>query len=498
MSTIALRGYQERAVERMLAALPRSPLLASPTGSGKTVIVCELIRRFGKRVVFCAHRRELIYQGVERLAEHGIEAGIIMSGEPRRDLAVQVASVQTLARRDLPATDLVIFDEAHHATAESYKRLATLPHCGVTATPFRLSGEALGDVFGEIVVAARTQELVDANFLVMPRVFAPHVPSMQNVKRRNGEFETATTSAIMSKPALVGDVIQHWKRHAHGKRTLAFCVDVKHSMLMRDAFVMAGVRAEHVDGKTPHEERKRLLAQLRDHEIDVLFNVGIAGEGYDLPALEAVVILQPTASLGKHLQIFGRIMRPWGEKQAVVLDHAGNTLRHGPANQELVYSLEGKVARAANAGLGLKRCLGCYALVPTHLENCPHCGMIFESRREIATKDGELVEFQTVGDRQNRWRELVAIRHKAGRDPLWALRRYHVEHGSWPDPFSETFTEMSDPSPKLKKAAWDAVFAWAAERISGDFLGWCEHRFKDCFGVWPKGVKEPEQIRARA
>ena len=179
---VILRDYQRNAVDRVKAALDKRPILVAPTGSGKTVMAVALVQELGLPTLWLAHRKELIDQAASHLQSLGLWCGRIMSGYPTEPLApVQVASVQTLVRRAMPPAKLIIIDESHHATAGSYSRvLENYPNAsvaGLTATPFRLDGRGLGDVFGEIVVAAYSDDLCKAGVLHDPKVYAGKSPT---------------------------------------------------------------------------------------------------------------------------------------------------------------------------------------------------------------------------------------------------------------------------------------------------------------------------------
>jgi len=143
-----LRDYQRWAVDALSTSIDERPILVAPTGSGKTVMATALIDELGLPTLWLAHRKELIDQAAKRLRAHGLETGIVMNGYPGTpDAQVQVASVQTLIRRKKPRAALVIIDECHHATADTYQKiLDAYPGAhvvGLTATPFRLDGRGL-------------------------------------------------------------------------------------------------------------------------------------------------------------------------------------------------------------------------------------------------------------------------------------------------------------------------------------------------------------------
>ncbi len=265
----ALRPYQHDLVARTheaVAGRRRRIIWVAPTGSGKTVIVSEYIRQAvarGQRVLFLAHRRELIYQAQQKLYDNGVDAGIILAGHPPRPgEPVQIASVQTLWARamrtrtiDLPRADLVVIDEAHHCRAKTYRRIIeAYPGAvilGMTATPCRGDGRGLGNVFDCMVECPPVQELIDLGFLVPTKVYAPVVPDLKGVRVEKGDYAKGQLAERMNQGELVGDIITHWLRLSERRKTVVFASGVAHSVHIRDEFRRAGIMAEHIDGSTP-------------------------------------------------------------------------------------------------------------------------------------------------------------------------------------------------------------------------------------------------------
>jgi DNA repair protein RadD len=270
-----LRPYQREVMERFdaeVAAGRRRVLLVAPTGSGKTVIAGAIMAgtaSAGGRVLFLAHRRELIQHASQKLYAVGIDHGVIQAGFPTRPgESVQVASISTLHARairtrtmDLPAADLVIVDEAHHTPARTYRRLlAAYPEAvilGLTATPCRGDGRGLGNAFDTLIECPPVAELISAGYLVPTRVYAPTRPDLTGVKVERGDYVEKQLAARMDVGQLIGDIVSHWHRLAERRHTVVFATGVAHSVHLRDEFRRSGVWAEHLDGTTPAEERDR-------------------------------------------------------------------------------------------------------------------------------------------------------------------------------------------------------------------------------------------------
>lgn len=489
-----LRDYQSTAVGNVIGSMYERPILVAPTGSGKTVMGAAIVDQTGMRTLWIAHRRELVEQAHNQLSALGEDVGVIMSGEEANPFArIQVASVQTLARRQMPGFDLVVIDEAHHATAETYSKVidAQPDACvlGLTATPYRLDGRGLGDVFGKLVVAAHSTELIEAGSLIRPRVFVPAMPDMSSAKKIGGDFNKQDLATTMDRPQLVADVVEQWLRHAKGRRTVAFGVNVRHSENMAKAFVRAGIPAEHLDGKTDRNERVAILERLRTGKTLVVSNCGIVSEGFDLPQLCAAIIAQPTASLALHMQMVGRVMRP-GKTDAVVLDHAGNHIRHGSVEQRINYTLQGKIQTSRQGDdkgrtIGEQVCSECSALVFGRPDHCPECGIEFAHDPEHA--EGELVEIKrrTFQDNLNTWLGIEAERVRFGHSAGWSFYRYVELVGEKP------ILDNDDKLVNVKKATMGDKRSvhrrlTRVQRQRGFKSGWVAHQFRAIFGVWPR------------
>jgi len=290
--------------------------------SGKTVIGAHILHsafQKGKMSLFFAHRRELIHQCSNKLKLFGLDHGILMSGEPSSMLAeTQIASIQTFARRvvkdmkiSAPLADVVMIDEAHHATSNSYLALKEIyPDAimiGLTATPVRSDGRGLGKYFDCLIEVATPQELIDLGHLVDTKIVAPRLPDLKGVRTVRGDYEEKELQKRMEP--MIGDLVRDWKTYAADRSTLVFAVTVAHSVWIKERFENAGIVCEHVDAQTPMEKRDRIFDDFLNGRIPVLTNVGIATEGTDLPIASCAILARPTKSYGLYLQMAGRICR---------------------------------------------------------------------------------------------------------------------------------------------------------------------------------------------
>jgi superfamily II DNA or RNA helicase len=265
----------------------KKPLIVAPTGSGKTVIACAIVEaaeKKGSRTLFIAHRRELIEQTSAKLDEIGIDHGVIKAGHTRIKpaLPVQVGSVQTLARRldkNSNPYHLLIVDEAHHATAASYRAvLEASPNAvvlGLTATPYRADGTALGDVFDDLIEVTTIGDLIEARHLVEPRVFGRQPPDLSQVKKIGNDYNLGQLAVVMDQNELVEDIVKAWNEKAAERLTVVFAVNINHSKHIARAFEAAGIPAGHVDCEMGEDERASVLERLAKGELRVVSNCNI-------------------------------------------------------------------------------------------------------------------------------------------------------------------------------------------------------------------------------
>ena len=479
-----LRDYQTRALD-LLRNVIRSgftrPILLSPTGSGKTVMAMEIIRRAkdnGKHVLFLAPRRELIMQTSKILDAVKIIHGVIMAGEPRdMHSKVQVGTFDTLHARAIrsermlmPKADLVLVDEAHLSISRTRQEI--IQHypdaivIGLTATPARGDGRGLGEIYNEIVPAANVKELTEQGHLVPVRYFAPSEPDLKGLKKnRDGDYVEKALGERMDQAQLIGDIVQNWFRLAKGKSTVVFCVTCAHSRHVRDEFLKAGISAEHVDGNTPHDERKAIMQRVSEGKTMVLCNVYVASYGLDIPRLECAVLARPTKNITLYLQTAGRVLRPFeGKREALIIDHSGAVKEHGFVDDMVPWTLDETDVREA------KKKAKEEAKEPKEI-TCGECGTVFKSRRncpicghemipatqEIPTHAADLEEIEREQRKLNRdmssvekkrfFGMLKGYAKKHGFNPGWCSHKYRALTGVWPNAYKNA--PMLEPSSEV-------------------------------------------------
>ena len=434
-----LRGYQTSIVSDVAAALTRfrRVLLQSATGSGKTTIfaiITAAAMLAGLRVLILATRTRLVRQIHERLDDFDVAHGVIAAGMPgytRWSSPVQVASVDTLYRRSvaankmpLPLANLVIFDEAHLALGASRQALLdSYPNAvilGVTATPAKTSGATLRDQFDTLVMGPSVTELIEAKFLCKPRIFAKPVMTTSELKEirtdsKSGDFATGELSAMMSRPKLVGDVVENWLRIANGKRTLVFACDKGHGAELVQRFRQAGIAAEQLTDSDDEATREEAIARLEAGTTTVLVNCFLLSYGIDIPKVDCVVLARPTRSLVLYLQAVGRGMRPAeGKDHMILIDHGRVVESLGLPTYDREWSLDDAVNVNQQAKLVTDRqsteerpvtCkepqCGRMWVRSEEGSNCPECGWTPTPKRKVVeTSDADLAEMPAQLDPQ--------------------------------------------------------------------------------------------------
>ena len=313
------RWYQVQSYEQALISLKegKRPIVCLPTGSGKTRVAQKIATDYvahGKRVLFTAHRSELVNQAARSMPD--IETCTIQSSGLARDF------------------DLIIVDECHHATAPSYKRLIkNNPRAlilGLTATPTRLDGKSLKGQFDEIIQVAKTSELIEQGYISGIRLFAPDI-LIQIGKYTRDDLNLANTDRFNDL------AVTEYLKIAKGLKGVVFCIDRAHAHAVAASYRKSGIRAVSLDGVTPTDVRVDIDRRWAAGDIDVICNCGLYTEGIDLRDVDFVQILRPTDSLVMYFQMIGRGMRQGGEM--ILLDHTDNWQHHGLPSDDYVFTL---------------------------------------------------------------------------------------------------------------------------------------------------------------
>lgn len=470
LPTIELRNYQVDIVNKLGRAFvdgKKCVVVVSGTGTGKTVMFSFVTQGAAKKhnvILLAAHRKEIIHQISMSLARFGVPHQVVASASKMSEIKIAqiqsfgksfidknslviVGSVQTIVNRldrinavvvsARKAKDnaklILIMDEGHHvikgtqhgSILEYCERLGCMSAL-FTATPKRLDGKGLGIGWGgyadHMIEAPQIKWFIESGFLSPYKIFTvKEKVDLTGIHKVAGEYVSSELEEVMNKPCITGDAIEHYKREAMGLKAVVFCVSVKASQDTAQAFIDAGIRAAHIDGTTESAIRSKLIIAFADGELDVITQVNLFSEGFDLGSIaqkdvtiDCLIDLAPTNSLINAMQRWGRVLRPRAGKIAIILDHAGNAgERHGTPTTVRKWSLEGEVKGSGKAGEKLilsKECPKCFS-VHDPAPSCPNCGFVYVSMgRKLDTNDGDLVEiddakFNELLERKNRRKE---------------------------------------------------------------------------------------------
>lgn len=452
---IELRDYQQELASKILEAWAagHTPLAVSPTGSGKTVIFSHLIAKHSGYSAVVAHRREILTQISLSLGtfevKHRIVAPAKIIAEVRRQhfkkfnksfvdshSKVGVISVQTLTskasqnkallRQWLHKVTLCIFDEGHHYVKKGLwgRAVELLPQSKklfVTATPERTDGLGLGihaHGFSNVLIEGPpTKELIRRGYLSRFKYYTPETDlNVNNIPlTASGDVNLEELRKRTVASHLVGDVVQHQRQFATGKRTIVFASDVKTAHEMEAAFKAQCVAAVALDSKSEDAFRNDTLRDFEQGRLEVLINVDLFDEGFDVPAVEAVILARVTYSLQKYLQMVGRALRIMnGKSHAIIIDPVLNWERNGMFTWIRNWSLDGRAKGArtnrSDDTISMTRCLTCTQPFESFRKACPYCGALRpqpEGRADLKQVQGDLFELdvEALSGLQDKYRE---------------------------------------------------------------------------------------------
>jgi superfamily II DNA or RNA helicase len=466
-----LREHQVAALDALrhsLATHHRRPMLQMATGGGKTLLAAAIIGRAydkGNRATFVVPALSLIDQTWQRFAAAGIHPrlmGVIQSDHPATDAMrpIQIASVQTLARRQFPSCELVVVDEAHIAHRTIFRWMADrpeLPFVGLSATPWT---SGLGRHYDDLIVGATTADLIAKGFLSPFRVYAPSHPDLSGVSTVAGDYHEGQLADAMGQPDIVADVVKTWLELGENRPTLCFGVNRAHARKLQDEFEAAGVPTSYVDAFTEREGREAVREAFADGRIKVVCNVGVLTTGVDWD-VRCLILARPTKSEILYVQIVGRALRTApGKADAIILDHGDTALRLGlptdiqhdrlSAGRE---SLSGSRSREAAPKLP-KECPKCHYVKPAGIHICPSCGFAPERQSDVVVGDGSLVLVSgkerrvDTATKQRFFSGLLWYCEQRGYRPGWASNQYRQKFGVWP---ANTLMHRSmPPAPEVR------------------------------------------------
>lgn len=406
---VELRDYQQSYIDNVRKAYMdgyKAPCVVAPCGAGKSIIIGSIAKQTadkGNRVLFLVHRKELVDQ---------IKETFDFVGVPEENY--ELGMVQTIVRR-LEKTvkpQLIITDENHHGLAASYRKIydyfEDVPKLGFTATPIRLNGSGLGDINDILIEEVDAKWLIENNFLSPYKYYAPKLIDTELLKLNSlREFSSTSINQAMEQKKIYGDVIKHYQELAEGEQAIVYSHSVEASQAVAEEFKAAGYNAAHIDGKTAKVERDEIINKFRDRKIQVLTNVDIIGEGFDVPDCSTVIMLRPTQSLSLFIQQSMRGMRYREGKTAIIIDHVDNVRRHGLPDTPRQWSLTSKRKSSAETIIKIRECVNCFAVYSPTEDKCPMCGHVpIIEEREAEYEVDEKAELQEVTEEEKQVIEL--------------------------------------------------------------------------------------------
>lgn len=472
-----LHDYQQQAIDDIEQGFSDGSLrqvLSMPTGSGKTVLAAAMIHNRasqGDTSLFIVDRVELVRQAADTLEAMGLSVGILQGSntDMRPTDEVVVASIQTIRSRGVGCFGFIVIDECHilhGAHRELMKQYFYIPTVGLSATPMR---KDLGKYFDRLVRGPSVRQLMKDGYLVgKVQAYCPGSEDMRKIldgiHTRTGDYVNDELSKAINTTELVGDIITTWQDKASDRQTLCFAVDIAHSKAIVEDFQRAGVKAEHLDCHTHDEERKHLIQSFRNHDIQILSSVNVLGLGFDVPAASCAILARPTLSEMLDMQQKGRVLRQCdGKDNAIILDHAGNTLRFGLPQDFKVPDLNDEdhaTTRQKRAQQKMVSCSECGYVLEFGQMTCPGCGFDRQVKQnKVSYLDGKLIEYggdsdaviYTASQRLDWYLSLLWHARHQGRKDGWAYYAYIHKFDSKP---KWDWKDMAPSMPTDEQARW--------------------------------------------
>lgn len=445
---LILRNYQETMINSCREAFKNSfhrLCCVLPCGSGKTAIFCCLaylntLKKQSNRVLILLHRKELLKQTIEAFQTFQISTDHI-------DIAM-IQSFKNTLKTGIKHYSLIIIDECHHATSNSFKAVLSAYSktalIGFTATPARLDGKPLGEIFDRLIVGVDYAYLIANNYLVDYDYFSPDLNfDFSKWKLKSGDFDTTDNALHLDKKAIYGDILKYIDLR---KKTIIYSPTVDYSKKLEaqiNEHFNAKVSAEF-NGTTPQNERDRIINDFKNNKIKILINVDLIGEGFNVPSCDCVFLLRATQSLTLYIQQAGRALRADSNnptKRASIFDFVGNIYRFGFPDAPRVWSLSSMIKNmhkheTVHDSLIIKTCPNClHSFVPSQMlpnRLCPYCNTLIplnireirvQNKKELALiKKSQLVENQRLRGKCRTFQQLKKLGEERGyRHPAqWA------------------------------------------------------------------------------
>lgn len=388
-----LRDYQFDLYKKTVEAFKQGfhkPLIVAPCGAGKSYMFAEMISKTNGEALVLTHRQELKQQHEELFQKLGISNARV---------AMILTEANHLGEYDTPA--LIVADEAHLSRSNSWMKV--IEHyntwtVGFTATPVRLDGKPLGDIFDNLIEGVDVKWLIEHKNLAPYEYYAPTLVETDGLRKVAGDYVVSDLEKLMNERAIYGDVIKAYRRFAPGERSIAYCVSVKHAEATAANFNSAGISAKAISSGTLPNQRKRIMDDFRSGRITVLCNVGIISEGVSIDEVTCCMLLRPTESVALGIQQMMRCMRYLPGKTAKIIDFTANYTRVGLPDDEREWLLGEPLKRKKqlneNGDFYIRSCPECYMTFKT-APVCPFCGAEYPLHpREIKAR--EEIELQRI------------------------------------------------------------------------------------------------------
>ena len=388
-----LRDYQFDLYKKTVEAFKQGfhkPLIVAPCGAGKSYLFAEMIRKTNGEALVLTHRQELKQQHEELFRELGISNARV---------AMILTEANRLGTYQTPA--LIVTDEAHLSRSNSWMKV--IEHyntwtVGFTATPVRLDGKPLGDIFDTLIEGVDVKWLIKNKRLAPYEYYAPTLVETDGLRKVAGDYVVSDLEKLMNERAIYGDVIKAYRRFADGERSIAYCVSVEHAIKVAEIFKTNGISAKAIAAETPKKYREKIMNDFRNGEITVLCNVGIISEGVSIDEVTCCMLLRPTESVALGIQQMMRCMRYLPGKTAKIIDFVANYTRVGLPDDEREWSLGEPLKRKKqlndNGDFYIRSCPECFMTFKT-APVCPFCGAAYPLHpREI--KAHEEIELQRI------------------------------------------------------------------------------------------------------
>ena len=501
-----LRPYQAKLVKDLYTTLGkghRRVAIVAGTGAGKTVIggkICADTVARGLRLIFIVHLDVLVGQTYRKMESFGLRCGFIKAGwREDPEAPIQIASIQTMAQRSWWRqwkAQVILFDEGHTTIFSQigqeiiYKTHPRAVHLALTATPYRLGREQLGDHMETLVSSPVPSELQRMGYLAPMKYYGVSKEGqidLTGVRTIAGDYDERDLKNACDRPELVQRIVEEYHRLVSGKRAIAFCIDVEHARHVAEAFQASGISADLVDGSTPIKERHRLYAALASGELLVLTSCNVISIGFDEPSVEVGMLLRPTQSRALHQQQIGRVMRispRTGKTHGIILDQAGNLQRLGFPEDIKAYYLPTRREPGESDKTPAKQCPDCNRLVWGFMMKCPECGYVWENEQHIHTDD--LVEVLSEHQQKLPMIEFYRKQRKnmfqTGESPNWIKRIFFNKFGCLPEAHWCRGAIFGDDPTIADKHAFKNYLMRQAQQQGKD-ISWVMNEFQQEFGA---------------